>query len=119
MTVVVLGMHRSGTSVATRLVNLLGVHVCRPSDLVRFHQGNERGHWESATLVAANEELLSRVGARWWCPPALATPMSEVPVDDAERARLHTLFDSSHPAAPSVWKDPRTCITLPVWRKVF
>ena len=33
----VIGMHRSGTSVAARLVNLLGLEVCRSDDLVRGH----------------------------------------------------------------------------------
>ena len=37
--VFVLGMHRSGTSAAARLVNLLGVPTCVEEDLLRTTRG--------------------------------------------------------------------------------
>jgi SAM-dependent methyltransferase len=115
MTILVLGMHRSGTSVATRLANLLGLAMCRPEDLVRGHGGNERGHWESSTLVAENDRLLARALARWWCPPAGAADIEALAADPAQRGRARQVLDHAYPSVPWVWKDPRTCLTLPFW----
>src|SRR3954447_18430199 len=58
----VLGMHRSGTSAATRVINLLGAHLCRADDLLPDLRGNPRGHWESSTLVDVNDRLLDDMG---------------------------------------------------------
>jgi hypothetical protein len=111
----VLGMHRSGTSIATRLGNLLGLAICRPGDLVRGHGGNERGHWESTALVAENDRLLSRLRARWWCPPSTLADVERLATAADERASAREVFDGSYPNKPWVWKDPRTCLTLPFW----
>ena len=111
---IVLGMHRSGTSAITRTVNLLGVPLCAPGDLVRDRTGNLRGHWESGTLVRENEALLHSAGGAWWCPPPLETDWVEVAGD-----RIHGAADAFgrvHTTPSWVWKDPRTCVTAPFWR---
>src|SRR6478736_1890747 len=69
--VVVLGMHRSGTSVATRLAALRGLALCLPDDLLAGFPGNPRGHWESRSLLAFDERLLGELGGTWFCPPSL------------------------------------------------
>lgn len=115
--VVVLGMHRSGTSAITRMINLLGVPTCIATDLVRDRTGNLRGHWESSTLVRYNEELFEEAGAAWWCPPPLDTDWTAMAgrrIDGATQA-----FAGVHNTPSWVWKDPRTCVTAPFWRAVL
>jgi hypothetical protein len=119
MTVLVLGMHRSGTSAIARLTALLGPAMCRPEHLVRGHGGNLRGHWESAPLVAENDRLLASVGARWWCPPSNRADLAGLAADDNERHHARQVFASSFPITPWVWKDPRICLTLPFWLASF
>lgn len=119
MTVLVLGMHRSGTSAIARLTALLGPAICRPEHLVRGHGGNVRGHWESAPLVAENDRLLASVAARWWCPPSNRTDLAGLAADGQERHHAQQVFASSFPTTPWVWKDPRTCLTLPFWLASF
>jgi hypothetical protein len=119
MTVLVLGMHRSGTSAIARLTALLGPAMCRPEHLVRGHGGNVRGHWESAPLVAENDRLLASAGARWWCPPSNRVDLAGLAADDNERHHAQQVFASSFPTTPWVWKDPRTCLTLPFWLASF
>src|SRR4051794_2356889 len=70
--VVVLGMHRSGTSAVTRLINLLGVSVGDTADLVGEDHANRRGYWESYSLSTYQEHLLELLGGSWYRPPALA-----------------------------------------------
>jgi hypothetical protein len=119
MSVLVLGMHRSGTSAATRVVSLLGVPLCRPAALLRAHDGNPRGHWECAPVVAINESLLQQVSARWWCPPDSLAQIEELAEDDERIDDARKTFLAAHPDQPSVSKDPRFCLTLPFWRRVL
>jgi hypothetical protein len=63
--VAVLGMHRSGTSAAARVVNLLGVPLLASDDLLPADGVNPRGYWESERLLRANDELLEAAGGSW------------------------------------------------------
>ncbi|MDR3648123.1 MAG: hypothetical protein P4L20_03445 [Acidimicrobiales bacterium] len=63
--VLVLGMHRSGTSAATRLVNALGPALCAPDDMVRG-PWNPSGHCESRSLMQRNDILLRQMGRTGW-----------------------------------------------------
>ncbi len=64
---VVLGMHRSGTSAVTSCLSLLGAQLA--ADIVGSNPWNRRGHWEPARLVQVHDELWAEVGSRWddWC----------------------------------------------------
>src|SRR5215813_13113765 len=76
--VCIAGMHRSGTSMVARLLNLAGVYLGREDELIPANQGNPEGHWEHARLVEINDAILSELGGGWDCPPdlaALADPM--------------------------------------------
>ncbi|HEX4838268.1 MAG TPA: sulfotransferase, partial [Solirubrobacteraceae bacterium] len=116
--VVVLGMHRSGTSLVTRLINLLGLEVCRHDDLLVGRARNPRGHWESKSLLVYNERLLSELGRKWFCPPLLGPQEVSRLVRAHGQAALATL-QRAHPDRPWVWKDPRTCALLPFWAAVL
>jgi len=108
----VLGMHRSGTSAMTRLIGLLGADL--PKTLLGPAPSNERGHWEAVPLVAHHDRLLERLGSRWddWRKldiGALAPSVRE----EAARA-FHALIDEEYAASPLfVLKDPRICRFAP------
>jgi hypothetical protein len=114
--VFVLGMHRSGTSLATRLASLLGLSLGQ-GPMVPPTEGNPRGHWESAVLRDVNEDLLARLGGNWAGPPPLDDDWEHEPRLDAARADARAAFERVYGPAPRpwVWKDPRNCITLPFW----
>ncbi|MFE6684872.1 sulfotransferase family protein [Streptomyces sp. NPDC057743] len=113
--VLVLGMHRSGTSAVTRAVNLLGVPTCVPSDLTPAGLGNQRGHWESRSLVQFNNALLNALGRSSWCPPPLDAWAGGPHLPDLPPERARRLLERLHPTPQWVWKDPRTSLTLPFW----
>lgn len=118
--VLILGMHRSGTSAVTRLVNLLGPSVCISDDLMMGVRTNAKGHWESRSLFRYNDTLLEEMGCSWWYPP---TPEDLVRwqkgLGESTYAEARSAFDRVHPVEPWVWKDPRTCVLLSFWRRVF
>ena len=61
--IVVLGMHRSGTSAITRTLGLLGATL--PVHMIGPGIGNQAGHWEPAPLVAIHERMLVEAGSGW------------------------------------------------------
>ena len=58
----VIGMHRSGTSAATRVLGLLGARL--PSQLIPGDEFNEPGYWEPEGLVHLHDEMLESAGYR-------------------------------------------------------
>jgi hypothetical protein len=117
--VVVVGVHRSGTSAAARMLNLLGLATARDDDLLRPTADNPAGHWESATMVGLNDRLLALLGARWWCPPARQEGMWATPAHQALEPHAAQALRQVHVTSPWVWKDPRLCVTLPFWRPLL
>jgi hypothetical protein len=112
-------MHRSGTSVLTRLVSLLGFEVGDDDLLMGAASSNRTGHWEITHLTELNNLLLDHLGGRWSGPPAVdaAAQRSLVAGEWGARARkgLHRAFRGTD----WVWKDPRVCVLLPFWRTVL
>jgi hypothetical protein len=115
--VCVLGMHRSGTSMITRLLNLLGVDLGPDDQLMPAHEQNPKGFWENLPLVDLNEAILAQLGLQWDSvnlPPS-GWESSRDLTDLRERARQ--LLQAQFAESPLWgWKDPRTCITLPFWQ---
>jgi len=112
--VLVLGMHRSGTSALTRVLNLLGCAL--PEALVGPSESNELGHWESASAVVLNDEILASAGSNWndWGPINADWRASDVRGQMVDRA---TEVIREHKALGPLFalKDPRICRLADLW----
>lgn len=115
----VLGMHRSGTSALTRVLSLLGAelpsHLLPPNPL-----DNETGFWEPAEIVQVHDELLGSVGSRWdhvveFPQDWFGSPMAEQYADRLAELVHKNYQDSSF----LVLKDPRLCQLVPLWVEVL
>ncbi len=109
--IVILGMHRSGTSALTRALGLLGASLGPAEELGR--------NWESHAMRDPNDALLRAFGGGWDCPPRLPEGWVR---SDAARAVLpsaRAAWATFGNADVVAWKDPRTCITLPFWTELF
>jgi len=116
--IVVLGMHRSGTSALTRILNLLGADVGPEDDLLTEYD-NPSGHWESKALVACNDRILAAFGRSWDFPPWLEPGWELSPRAERLVPDMADTFAGVFSSDPWVWKDPRTCLTFPLWRRVL
>jgi hypothetical protein len=116
--VVILGMHRSGTSAITRVINLLGLPLCSEGDLFNI-PGNPTGHWESGSLVKFNEQLLMALGGRFNAPPVMEDGWENRPAAANRYRAAAAIFRRVHATRSWVWKDPRSCLTLPFWRIIW
>ena len=116
LVVTILGMHRSGTSVAGALVESLGVSMGDRAKHLRPLDENPRGFWEHAGVRDLNEELLHRLHGSWHAPPPLPRGWHSAPgladLRDRTAAFIETEFGGH---ARWGWKDPRACVLLPFW----
>ncbi|MFC5437002.1 glycosyltransferase [Rhodanobacter umsongensis] len=110
----VIGMHRSGTSALTRLLNLHGVTL--GSDLLQAAADNETGFWENRHIVRFHERLLAELGSSWDDPRELREGWLEQLQAAGFLDELMALIAGEFGDAP-IWavKDPRLCRLLPLW----
>jgi len=119
--VIILGMHRSGTSMVSELLHELGLFV-----------GHKlQDDHESTYFLELNEQIMNRVSATWDCPrPVLdflacegAARMTATALSaDLASRRIKAFLGRGSLESfdkPWGWKDPRTVFTLPLWLRIF
>lgn len=114
----VLGMHRSGTSAVTGALVALGFDV-GADPLMEATADNPTGHFEVKRLTGLDDEVLDAVGGRWSAPPAAGPDGVKALADGDLGARARALTDEVFPTGAWVWKDPRAALLLPFWRAVL
>ena len=114
----VLGMHRSGTSALARVLSLRGANL--PATLLAPNRGNPSGYWESSPLVAFNDALLESFGTAWddpFAPFHLPEPSMYPRRLLVEAGAL--LAREFGDARLLVLKDPRNCLLAGFWMQVL
>jgi hypothetical protein len=116
--ILVLGMHRSGTSALTWLLGRLGAAL--PSDAIDASGDNARGYWESAGLVKADDQVL-RVGrSSWFDPRPLDLSRLDSGAIASRRNRIREAIERGWGTAPVLAiKDPRQCRFVPLVAEVL
>lgn len=110
--VIVLGMHRSGTSSVAGALAQAG--AAAPLTLMPPAEDNPKGFWESSAVAEFNDRLLGLHGSNWhdWRP--LGDPAVHMTPDlFADAGRL--LAAEFAQAQTIVLKDPRMCRLAPFW----
>jgi glycosyltransferase involved in cell wall biosynthesis len=117
--IVVLGMHRSGTSAITRGLEVLGVEL-GDNLMSPMANNNSKGFFEDLDVVDLNTSLLNHLGLDWH----YASPVTDSQVDDliASGYLLKAADLMRRKIAckrPYGIKDPRLAKLIPFWKKVF
>lgn len=113
----VVGMHRSGTSAITGALGHLGLATPIPKDRYSYYAPTEDNpeHWESRAMGDLDDALLERLGGTWDGPPDAGWE-SDPDVDLDAVGDPGLAASTAYPqAGPVVWKDPRSCLLLPYW----
>ena len=110
----VLGMHRSGTSALTGLINSLGISA--PGDLLPASETNRLGYFEPKEVVQLHDDLLASAGSGWADPRKFEA--ADERVTAPYRDQLMT-FVQNMSERRFVLKDPRICRLLPLWRSIL
>jgi glycosyltransferase involved in cell wall biosynthesis len=113
--ILILGMHRSGTSLVAQLVAEWGAYM--GNDLMPPDENNPNGYWEFNPLVAFHDKMLNDTGATW------SAPLPEIPTDSLiERYReeaLGLVENMDQQGKTWCWKDPRTALFLGFWKNIL
>lgn len=114
--ILVLGMHRSGTSALTGMLARLGVTM--PRTLMPADDHNSLGYWESSAFCDFHDRLLASAGTSWdsWSRVDMSA------IDAATLERYGHEFDallSQEFAGAELFaiKDPRVCRLVPFWQQ--
>ncbi len=119
MQMIVLGMHRSGTSLITRLLHEMGAFVGDESELLPKMDCNAEGFWERQDVHDVNEAALASMRATWDAPlNAIDGQLSDRGKGEfeynaeavVEKLNQHTLW---------VIKDPRMSLLFRFWQPLL
>jgi hypothetical protein len=117
--VCILGMHRSGTSMISRSVNLLGVNLGEPEKLLGKAKANPKGFWEYRKITQSQEKLLKVFKHRWYSTKPLPSKWWEhseaKPIQKHIKKIIKTEFYGEKLWG---WKDPRNSLLLPMWKEI-
>ena len=111
------GMHRSGTSMVAKLLQVCGLFL-GPEEELGFDSNNGEPHFENVQFVALNDQILSRLGGSWNDPPELPTGWEDRPEIGALTGQAKQLIKGLRVQCDWGWKDPRNSLTLPFWRRI-
>ena len=116
--IMVLGMHRSGTSALTRVLNLAGADL--GSEMITVGDDNPHGFWEHRNACALHETLLAELGSSWYDVRALPVGWQESAFAEKARASIRQLIMDEF-SEKALWaiKDPRMCRLAPLWIDVL
>jgi hypothetical protein len=110
----VLGMHRSGTSAVTRVMNLLGCAL--PDNLIGPSESNETGHWESVAAMQLNDAILASAGSSWLDWGAINEDWRQSGLKAEMLGRIRQVIEDHAALGPLfALKDPRTCRLADLW----
>ncbi|EJM13785.1 hypothetical protein PMI22_04835 [Pseudomonas sp. GM21] len=116
--IIVLGMHRSGTSALTRALSTMGVRL--GDTLHPAGVDNPTGFWEDRDVIAVNNKLLSRLGSAYDRVGVLDVDLDGDAVIEEIYQEAKALIADKTAGIP-MWgmKDPRIPRLLPFWQKLL
>ena len=111
--IVVLGMHRSGTSMFAEILSRLGFYAGETEELLEPQLDNPKGFWERRDVVQLNDLILKEAGGSWFNPP--------IPTYEKDYTNTMTSILDALSSGGSRWliKDPRLLLTWPLWKEVL
>jgi len=112
--ILILGMHRSGTTLVARLLEAGGAHL--GDRLLGGSPGNEEGHWENMFVLETNESLLHALGRSWSDVRELSSDWQTTESAAKSGAAIRS-YGLAVLQTRTLWalKDPRLCLLAPVW----
>jgi hypothetical protein len=117
MQVIILGAHRSGTSVTAGLIRMMGFAAGQDEDLELLSptRENPKGYWERKDVVRLNDDILHATRSDW----SSVIGLDADAIDDRQREEIGkeigTMVDQLDRNERWFIKDPRLSLTLPYW----
>lgn len=119
MQIIVLGMHRSGTSIVARLLNMMGAYFAPEGAAMPPTPDNPKGYWERNDIVVLNEGILANLGATWNRISQLDLSKVSEGLQQEFDKQAGTILQGLDANRPWMAKDPRFCLLLPLWLRLL
>lgn len=118
--VIVLGMHRSGTSGLANALQNLGLFLGQPDELLFATDQNAEGHFELTKLLYLNEQLLWHLGQAYNRVRPLPAGWETYPRIEGFMAEALSILEASF-AGQKLWgwKEPRTSLFVPLYLRAL
>ena len=113
---VVLGMHRSGTSAVTGALRLCGAWTGEAADLTDANVENPHGFWERRDIRRICDRLLHAAGADWWKIASFDPASIPHAMLVEQRNDFARVVSGLNEHETWIIKEPRLCFLLPVLR---
>jgi hypothetical protein len=119
MPICIAGMHRSGTSMIARMLNLCGLYLGEEGDLHEAQADNPEGFWEHKRFQDVNDKILHLFGGAWDTPPNLPNDWLNDPRLAPIKEEATNLVQEFAGHEHWGWKDPRNSLVLPFWTSLI
>ena len=113
--IVILSMHRSGSSLLTGLLAQNGIFAGEESDFIPAVDHNPTGFWELKEVNDLNEQLIARDGFSHLIP----NPQETFTSDAESEEEIRRIGESLKAKGVRILKDPRFCLTLAAWENAL
>lgn len=107
MIYLVLGMHKSGTSLIAEMLDKAGISMVDEAQQASYEDG---AYYERQSCYQLNMKILG------WTDEELLYKPSQATLNSEQRAEMRAIIQQNH-SHHKDWgfKDPRTCLTYPLW----
>jgi GT2 family glycosyltransferase len=118
--ILLLGMHRSGTSAIARIIGLMGAWIGEEQSLLAQHPSdNPTGYWERQDVTLAQHDFLLATGNHWDTLANYHAESTPIAVQTQLLDRLRPIVAELDAHQPWLLKDPRLCLLLPLWQSLL
>ena len=108
--ILVLGMHRSGTSALTGVLSLLDVYL---ADTTKGDVNNPKGYFENWKVQQLNDKIFSSINSSWHDEFFNLNKIENIAFEVS--ALTDILKSNFEYSAKFAIKDPRVCFLFPLW----
>lgn len=113
--VVVLGMHRSGTSLLASMIEKLGYWFADDTEAMEPRDDNPQGFWERQDVVDLNDQILAKHGEAWHSVYSGFDATTTVDLKSEYGNAVKTILERLNNNKRWLIKDPRMCLTWAYW----
>jgi hypothetical protein len=117
---VVIGMHRSGTSCVTGCISRLGVYPGHNGQLLHPSKHNPKGYYENFFIMTSNDDICKEFLGGWFTTLSLPEDFMDNDITKKSKEMItHIIRDYLMIFPISVLKEPRISLLLPLYLEIF
>jgi hypothetical protein len=119
MQIVILGMHRSGTSALAGLLHEMGAYFGSNEISIGANEQNPNGFWERRDVRDINDDVLHSINCDWNCVNNFNIDKLSQETIKNFNTRAKLIIDELNDHKPWLLKEPRFCLLFSLWERLL